>query len=71
MIEEEVSPTRDFLHYMAQCLPLLDYDETLIGASAWNENGQRLNDSVLFLEVLSYRTLQKCNIIRCSIFVGF
>jgi len=51
MIEEEVSPTTDFLHYMAQCLPLLDYDETLIGASAWNENGQCLNDSVLFLEV--------------------
>jgi len=42
VIEEEVIPTADFLHYMSQCLPMLDYDETLIGATAWNENGQFL-----------------------------
>ena len=39
LLEEEVIPATDFLHYMSQCLPLLDYDETLIGATAWNENG--------------------------------
>lgn len=32
-------PTVDFLNYFAQLLPVLDQDETLIGASAWNENG--------------------------------
>jgi len=40
LLEEEVIPTTDFLHYMSQCLPLLNYDETLIGATAWNENGR-------------------------------
>jgi len=34
-----VIPTIDFLHYLSQCLPALDYDETLVGATAWNENG--------------------------------
>jgi len=40
VLEEEVVPTTDFLHYMSQCLPVLDNDESLIGATAWNENGQ-------------------------------
>lgn len=39
VMEEEVIPTTDLLHYMSQCLPVLDYDDTLIGATAWNENG--------------------------------
>jgi beta-1,2-N-acetylglucosaminyltransferase len=39
LLEEEVIPSVDFLHYMAQCLPVLNTDETLIGATAWNENG--------------------------------
>jgi GNT-I family len=39
LLEEEVIPTTDILNYFAQCLPVLDEDETLIGATAWNENG--------------------------------
>jgi len=48
-----VVPTTDFLHYMSQCLPLLDSDETLIGATAWNENGRFLSQ---FLDTLICRT---------------
>jgi len=40
LLEEEVIPAADFLFYLSQCLPLLEYDQTLIGATAWNENGQ-------------------------------
>jgi len=56
LLEEEVIPTTDFLHYMSQCLPLLDYDETLIGATAWNENGWFFIslDTVLVSYFISY-----------------
>ena len=39
VLEEEVVPSRDFLHFMAQCLPILAKDDSLVGVSAWNENG--------------------------------
>jgi len=55
LLEEEVIPTTDFLHYMSQCLPILDYDETLIGATAWNENG--LFFSLLFRHAVTLNIL--------------
>ena len=55
VLEEEVIPTTDFLHYMSECLPLLDYDETLIGATAWNENGPLFSLGCL-LDMLLCRT---------------
>jgi len=55
VLEEEVIPTTDFLHYMSECLPLLDYDETLIGATAWNENGPLFSLACL-LDMLLCRT---------------
>ena len=39
LLEEEVIPSTDLLNYFAQLLPVLDIDDTLIGAVAWNENG--------------------------------
>jgi len=40
VLEEEVLPTADFLHFMAQCLDVVVKDSSLIGVSAWNDNGQ-------------------------------
>jgi len=40
VLEEEVLPTADFLQFMAQCLDVIIKDLSLIGASAWNDNGQ-------------------------------
>lgn len=40
VFEEEVIPTKDFLHFMSQCWASLNKDPTLIGISAWNENGK-------------------------------
>jgi len=40
VLEEEVLPTADFLQFMAQCLDVVVKDSSLIGASAWNDNGQ-------------------------------
>jgi len=60
LIEEEVIPTTDFLLYLSQCLPILEYDETLIGATAWNENGRsfsNLSNTLLsrsFSRILGY-----------------
>lgn len=39
VLEEEVIPTQDFLSFHAQCLSVLESDKSLIGVSAWNENG--------------------------------
>jgi len=39
VLEEEVLPTADFLQFMAQCLDVIMHDASLIGASAWNDNG--------------------------------
>ena len=40
VFEEEVLPTADFLQFMAQCLDVVMKDTSLIGVSAWNDNGQ-------------------------------
>lgn len=40
VLEEEVLPTADFLQFMAQFLDILMKDASLIGISAWNDNGQ-------------------------------
>jgi len=40
VLEEEVLPTADFLQFMAQCLDVVTNDSSLIGVSAWNDNGQ-------------------------------
>jgi len=40
VFEEEVLPTADFLQFMAQCLDVIMKDSSLIGVSAWNDNGQ-------------------------------
>jgi len=39
ILEEHVIPTADFLAFMAQCFPVVKKDKSLIGISAWNENG--------------------------------
>lgn len=53
VLEEEVIPTQDFLSFHAQCLSVLESDETLIGVSAWNENGY---EKVSTIPSLAYRT---------------
>lgn len=40
LLEEEVIPSKDFLDFLGQCLPVISKDESLIGVSAWNENGK-------------------------------
>jgi len=40
LLEEEVLPTADFLQFMAQCLDVVMKDSSLIGVSAWNDNGK-------------------------------
>lgn len=40
MLEEEVILAPDFLNFVAQCLDAVEKDDTLIGISAWNENGK-------------------------------
>ena len=40
VLEEEVLPTADFLQFMAQCLEVIVKDSSLVGVSAWNDNGQ-------------------------------
>ena len=40
VLEEEVILASDFLIFMAQCIDVLDKDNTLVGVSAFNENGQ-------------------------------
>jgi len=40
VFEEEVLPTADFLRFMGECLDIVMKDTSLIGVSAWNDNGQ-------------------------------
>ena len=40
VFEEEVLPTADYLQFMAQCLDVVMNDTSLVGVSAWNDNGQ-------------------------------
>jgi hypothetical protein len=40
LLEEEVFPTADFFSFLDQCLEALDTDDSLIGVSAWNDNGE-------------------------------
>ncbi len=40
VLEEEVVLAPDFLNFLAQCLDAVETDETLIGVSAWNDNGE-------------------------------
>jgi GNT-I family len=40
LFEEEVFPTSDFFDFLDQCLDALDSDDSLIGVSAWNDNGK-------------------------------
>lgn len=40
ILEENVIPSPDILSFFAQCFPVLKLDETLIGVTAWNENGK-------------------------------
>lgn len=39
VIEEEIVLTPDFLHFLSQCLPALEADDSLFGVSAFNYNG--------------------------------
>lgn len=39
VLEEEVIPAKDFLHFLSQCWTSLNNDATLVGISGWNENG--------------------------------
>ncbi|XP_075219830.1 protein O-linked-mannose beta-1,2-N-acetylglucosaminyltransferase 1-like isoform X2 [Lycorma delicatula] len=39
VIDEGLILSPDFLYYMAQMVPLLENDESLLGISAWNPNG--------------------------------
>ncbi|KAK6175496.1 hypothetical protein SNE40_013951 [Patella caerulea] len=39
VLEEELILAPDFLNFMAQCVEILNADETLLGVSAWNFNG--------------------------------
>ena len=48
MLEEELILSADFLSFMAQCLPVVEKDNTLIGATGWNVNGQYLNFDMTF-----------------------
>ena len=43
ILEEEVIPSKDFLFFMAQCLDALKKDESLVGITSFNENGNNLN----------------------------
>lgn len=38
-LEEDVFPSSDFLNFFRQCLPSVEADDTLVGISAWNDNG--------------------------------
>ncbi len=40
VLEEEVILAPDFLNFMAQSLDAVEKDESLIGVSAWNDNGE-------------------------------
>ena len=40
VLEEEVIPAKDFLHFLSQCWTSLNNDATLVGISGWNENGE-------------------------------
>lgn len=39
ILEENVIPSPDILSLFGQCFPVLKLDESLIGITAWNENG--------------------------------
>lgn len=52
ILEEEVLPTADFLQFMAECLDAIMKDSSLIGASAWNDNGQCCVVLLLKLSIL-------------------
>ena len=51
VLEEEVIPTVDFLNFLGQCLPSLEADKTLAGASSFNYNGKMY---VIFLPLSGY-----------------
>lgn len=53
VLEENVIPSPDILSFFAQCFPVLKLDETLIGVTAWNENGY---DGASSRHDLVYRT---------------
>jgi beta-1,2-N-acetylglucosaminyltransferase len=53
VLEEEVIVGPDFLYFLGQCLPAVDQDDSLIGVSAWNENGYEGSSG---LRSLVYRT---------------
>ena len=47
VFEEDVLATKHYLDLMAQCLPALGSDESLVGISAWNENGKSLKNETV------------------------
>ena len=69
VLEEEVLPTADFLQFMAQCLNVLVKDTSLIGVSAWNDNGEcrLLPQRNVFSTAACLNTLQLCA--QCSLHV--
>ena len=49
VLEENLILSPDFLFYMAQLVPTLEKDESLLCVSAWNPNGKPLISSILAL----------------------
>jgi hypothetical protein len=49
VLEEEVIVGPDFLYFLAQCLATVEKDDSLIGISGWNENGE--DSSCTYLSV--------------------
>ena len=57
VLEEEVILAPDFLNFVAQCVDAIEKDDTLIGVSAWNDNGKNCYTSVRY-QIQEDKTLE-------------
>ena len=66
VLEEEVILAQDFLSFLAQCLSVARKDDSLIGVSAWNENGKYISGIIachtftVFLLITGFKRVLEC-----------
>ena len=67
ILEEDLEIAIDFFEYFAAVAPLLDGDESLLCASAWNDNSLRgkVRDERQLMRSVSYSTLNILNKHTC------
>lgn len=58
VLEQDVVPSPELLSFFAQCLPVLSADDSLIGVTAWNENGKSSTLFIYFIVLILCMNLE-------------